>query len=182
MRMRTGIGVTLCLGSMLATAAGYSAEQEKRASPHEQVSAIIGGKKIKIEYGRPLKKGRSIFGGGDPLVPFGAVWRTGADEATTITTDGDLTIGTVKVPKGTYALFTIPGEKEWTLVINKVAKQWGSFKHDPKQDLGRTPMTVSAAAAPVEQFTITVEVPGKKTGTLKMSWDTTVAAVAIAAP
>lgn len=186
MRMRTGTGVALCLGITLATAAGFSAEQEKRASPHEQVSAIIGGKKLKIEYGRPLKKGRTIFGiaggGSDPLVPFGAVWRTGADEATVLTTDGDLTIGTVKVPKGTYALFTIPAEKEWTLVINKVAKQWGSFKHDPKQDLGRTPMTVSAAPAPVEQFTIAIEVPGKKSGTLKMSWDSTVASVAIAAP
>lgn len=180
--MRTGTGVALGLGMMLATAAGYSAEQEKRASPHEQVSAIIGGKKLKIEYGRPFKKGRVLFGSGDALVPFGAVWRTGADEATTLTTDGDLTIGTVKVPKGTYALFTIPGEKEWTLVVNKVAKQWGSFKHDPKQDLGRTPMTVSTAPAPVEQFTIAIEVPGKKSGTLKMSWDTTVASVSIAVP
>ena len=90
-------------------------------------------------------------------------------------------IGGLKVPKGEYALFTIPTEKQWTLVVNKTAKQWGAFKYDAAQDLGRVPMTVTAATKPVEQFTIEL-VPAGKQVTLKMSWDKTVASVAIAQP
>jgi len=152
--------------------------QEKRASPHADVSAPLAGKKITVSYGRPYVKGRTIFGS---LVPWGQVWRTGADEATTFTTEADVVIGGLKVPKGEYALFTIPTEKQWTLVVNKTAKQWGAFKYDAAQDLGRAPMTVAAAAKPVEQFTIEL-VPAGKQLTLKMSWDKTVASVAIAQP
>ncbi len=152
--------------------------QEKRASPHADVSAPLAGKKITVSYGRPYVKGRAIFG---TLVPWGQVWRTGADEATTFITEADVVIGGLKVPKGEYALFTIPTEKQWTLVVNKTAKQWGAFKYDAAQDLGRVPMTVAAAAKPVEQFTIEL-VPAGKQVTLKMSWDKTVASVAIAQP
>ena len=154
------------------------AEEKKRASPHADATATLAGKKITISYGRPYAKGRAIFGG---LVPWGQVWRTGADEATTLTTESDLVIGGLKVPKGEYALFTIPTEKEWTLVVNKTAKQWGAFKYDAAQDLGRAPMTVAAATKPVEQFTIEL-VPAGKQLTLKMSWDKTVASVTITQP
>jgi hypothetical protein len=109
------------------------------------------------------------------------VWRTGADEATTFTTEADVVVGGLKVPKGEYALFTIPTEKRWTLVINKIAKQWGAFKYDAAQDLGRVAMTVASAARPVEQFTIEL-VPAGKQLTLKLAWDKTVASVAIAQP
>ncbi len=160
----------------LAFATPAHAEEKKRASPHVDVSANLGGKKITISYGRPSVKGRAIFGG---LVPWGEVWRTGADEATKLTTEADIVIGGLKVPKGEYALFTIPTEKAWTLVVNKTATQWGAFKHDAKQDLGRVPMTVTAATKPVEQFTIEL-VPAGKQLTLKLSWDKTVASVAIA--
>jgi Protein of unknown function (DUF2911) len=152
--------------------------QEKRASPHADASAPLAGKKITVSYGRPYMKGRAIFG---TLVPWGQVWRTGADEATTFTTEADVVIGGLKVPKGEYALFTIPTEKQWTLVVNKTAKQWGAFKYDAAQDLGRVPMNVAAAGKPVEQFTIEL-VPAGKQVTLKMSWDKTVASVAIAQP
>ena len=162
----------------LSFASSARAEEKKRASPHADVSASLGGKKITISYGRPYVKGRAIFGG---LVPWGQVWRTGADEATTFTTEGDIVIGALKVPKGEYSLFTVPTEKEWTLVLNKTAKQWGAFKYDAAQDLGRTPMTVAAAAKPVEQFTIEL-VPAGKQLTLKLSWDKTVASVTIAQP
>lgn len=177
--MRKVMSVALGLCIVLTAVTAVRAESEKRASPHEKVSAVIGGKKVTIDYGRPSKKGRVIFG---ELVPLKEVWRTGADEATTLTTDGDLTIGGLKVPKGTYALFTIPAEKEWTLVINKVSKQWGAFKYDQKQDLGRVPMKVAESPAPVEMFTIAVEAQPPKAGTLKLSWDKTVASVAITAP
>jgi hypothetical protein len=150
----------------------------ERKSPHEQVSAALGGKKITIDYGRPYKKGRPIFGG---LVPLDKVWRTGADEATVLTTPVDLTIGSLRVPAGSYSLFTIPGAKQWTLVVNKIAKQWGAFSYDAKQDLGRVPMAVTAAA-PVEQFTIALVPAGDKKLTLSLSWDTTAASVPLAQP
>jgi hypothetical protein len=153
-------------------------DKEKRASPHAEVSATLGGKKITVSYGRPFVKGRAIFGG---LVPWNEVWRTGADEATTFTTEADVVVGGLKVPKGEYALFTLPTEKQWTLVLNKTAKQWGAFKYDVKQDLGRVPMTVAASAKPVEQFTIEL-VPAGKQLTMKLSWDKTTASVAIAQP
>jgi hypothetical protein len=169
---------TASLATLSLSAPSHAEEKEKRASPHAEVTAPLGGKKITINYGRPYVKGRAIFGG---LVPWGQVWRTGADEATTLSTETDVVIGGLKVPKGDYALFTIPTEKSWTLVVNKTAKQWGAFKYDAAQDLGRVPMTVAAGAKPVEQFTIEL-VPAGKQLTLKMSWDKTVASVAIAQP
>ena len=155
-----------------------SRAEDKRASPHAEVTAALAGKKIAVSYGRPYMKGRAIFGG---LVPWGEVWRTGADEATTFTTEADVVIGGLKVPRGEYALFTIPAEKRWTLILNKTAKQWGAFKYDAAQDLGRVPMTVASLARPVEQFTIEL-VPAGKQLTLKLSWDRTAASVAIAQP
>ena len=172
----TAIAASIIAFSLTAAA---TAEEKKRASPHEEVTATLAGKtKITVSYGRPYAKGRAIFGG---LVPWGQVWRTGADEATTFITDGDVVIGGLKVPKGEYALFTIPTEKQWTLVVNKTAKQWGAFKYEEGQDLGRVPMTVAAASKPVEQFTIEM-VPAGKQLTLKLAWDKTVASVAIAQP
>jgi hypothetical protein len=153
--------------------------EDKRASPHDEASAIIGGKKVTIHYGRPYKKGRVIFGG---LVPYGQIWRTGADEATTMTTEADLLIGTLRVPKGIYALFTLPEKNQWTLVVNKTAKQWGAFSYNPKEDLGRVPMTVAATAVPVEQFTIELVPDGKNKSTMKLSWDKLVASVPLTAP
>ena len=128
--------------------------------------------------GDRLVKGRAIWGA---RVPWDKPWRTGANEATTFTTEADVVIGGLKVPKGEYSLFTIPTEKQWTLVVNKTAKQWGAFKYDAAQDLGRVPMTVTTGAKPVEQFTIEV-VPAGKQLALKLSWDKTVASVAIAQP
>jgi hypothetical protein len=177
--MRKFTHVALGLSVMVAAAGLVSAAPDKRASPHEQATVTIGGKKITIEYGRPAKKGREIFGG---LVPWGEVWRTGADEATTITTETNITIGTLKVPKGKYSLFAIPTDKakEWPLVINKEPKQWGSFKYDQKQDVGRTMLKVEAAPAPVEQFTIALEPQAdKKSALLKLSWDNSVASVPV---
>ena len=142
--------------------------QRQRASPHESVKATVDGATITIDYGRPYMKGRKIFGG---LVPFGQVWRTGADEATTLTTDKGLTLGSVSVPAGKYTLFTIPGEKEWTLVVNKQTGQWGT-QYDQAQDLGRVTMTVAATAAPVEQLTIKIGDTAAG-GELHFEWEST---------
>src|SRR5579863_1398990 len=95
---------------LLVLPAGLSAQQ--RVSPHESTSITVDGHKITITYGRPSLKGRKMLGAHEP---YGKVWRTGADEATTIETDADLDINGLKVPKGKYAMFTIPGENEWKL-------------------------------------------------------------------
>lgn len=145
-------------------------------SPHETVSADVGGHKITITYGRPSVRGRKIMGG---LVPYGQVWRTGADEATTFETDVDLDINGLKVPKGKYGLFTLPTADGWTLIINKTAKQWGAFNYKEADDLGRTKMQVSKSGAPVEQFTIALTPAGSNAATLKLEWENTVASVAI---
>jgi len=166
-----------CVATVSLAAVAVSRADKERASPHADVSATVGGKKITISYGRPHKKGRDIWGG---LVPWDKVWRTGADEATTLTTDGDITLGTLKVPKGSYALFTIPSQKKaWQLIVNKNPKQWGAFKYDAKDDLGKTEMKVGSGAEPVEQFTISIEPNGPKKATLKLAWDDLVASVPI---
>jgi len=166
--MRKKTSIALGLAMVLGTA-GFLFAQRQRVSPHETVNATIGGKKITIEYGRPYKKGRNLWA--DPIAPYGKVWRAGADEATKLTTDADLMIGSVHVPAGKYSLFAIPGEKQWTLVVNKVADQWGAFKYDQTQDLGRTSMKVETAPE-TEQFTIAIEPKGGSNATLRMTWGT----------
>ena len=178
-RIAAGFGLSSVLllsltGMVGAQNAAKSGAKKQRASPHEEVSAAINGKKITISYGRPYKKGRVIFGG---LEPWGKVWRTGADEATTLTTDGDLMIGPLHVIAGTYSLFTIPNEKEWTLVLNKTAKQWGAFKYDQSADYGRAAMSVAKTKEPVEQLTITLEKKGDHQAALKVMWDETAASI-----
>jgi hypothetical protein len=159
------VGLTLTVGA-----------QQQRLSPHENVSIDVGRNKITITYGRPYMKGRKIFGG---LESYDKVWRTGADEATTLETTADLQIGALKVPKGTYALFTIPGQNGWKLIVNKTAKQWGAFEYKQADDLGRVDMKVTRTAQPVEQFTISLSAGGQDQAVLTMAWENTSANVAI---
>jgi len=167
--MRTAFKTALAL-SLLAASANLVAQ---RASPHETVTATVDGAKISITYGRPFMKGRTIMNG---LVPYGKVWRTGADEATTLVTDKALMFGSVHVNPGTYTLYTVPNEKEWQLVINKQTGQWGT-QYDQAQDLGRVPMKVSKTAGPVEQLTLAVaDTPAG--GELQISWENTQATAA----
>ena len=112
------------------------------------------------------------------LVPFGQVWRTGADSATMLGAQANLQIGTLKVPKGNYTVYTIPEAGEWTLIISKELGQWGTDYH-PKLDLGRAKMTVKALAMPVENFKIEVASTGGNKGMLTMTWEKTQASVPI---
>src|SRR4051794_30089328 len=119
--MRKTATLILCI---LMTAAVASAQEPKKPlSPPAKAEATLSGKKITIDYSAPSKRDRVIMGG---LVPYGQVWRTGANAATTLTTEADLMIGSLHVPKGTYTLYSIPGEKEWTLIVNKQNGQWGT--------------------------------------------------------
>ena len=167
------------LAAVLAVATTYPvAAQQQRVSPHESVSATLGGKKVTIEYGRPYLKGRKAVGG--QLVPFGKVWRTGADEATKLTTGVPLTIGDLKVPAGSYSLFTLPESAgKWTLIVNKKADQWGAFSYDKGTDLGRVPMKVAATSSPVEQFTMKLTPAGADSATLELAWENTTATVPV---
>lgn len=106
-------------------------DDTKRASKNGKVEGTIDGVKVTVEYGSPNVKERKIWGG---LVPFDKIWRTGANEASTFTVDKDVTVEGKKLAAGTYGLFTIPGEMEWTFIFNKVAKQWGTGKYDAAQD------------------------------------------------
>ena len=152
----------------LALTSPLFAEEKPRVSPHETVNATVGDAKITIVYGRPYSKDpksgekRKIWG---TLVPFSKVWRMGADEATTLTTDKDITIGGTAVAAGTYTLFLMPEEGGAKLIVNKQTGQWGT-KYDEKQDLVRIDMKKEAAAKPVDQFTIAVD-----NGVLKLMWE-----------
>lgn len=170
--------IAVSLFSVAFCASLLSAQKaEQRKSPHETVSATLGGKKISISYGRPYLKGRQAVGGS--LVPYDQVWRLGADEATKLTTEADLMIGNLKVPKGSYALFTIAGHDHWTLIVNKKADQWGAFDYNQADDLGRTPLEVTKTPSKVEQFTISLQPGSGNTLALHLVWENTDASTVI---
>jgi hypothetical protein len=149
-----------------------AAEQSGRRftmSVRDTVRATVGRANLLVDYGRPLRRGRTIFGG---IVPFDTIWRTGANAATQFRTDVDLMVGNVIIPAGTYTLWTIPSRNgPWQLVINKQTGQWGTV-YDPLQDLARINLRTETAASPVEQFTITIEPQGQG-GVLALAWDRT---------
>jgi Protein of unknown function (DUF2911) len=144
-------------------------------SPAAASEITIAGKKIRIDYYAPSMHGRKIMG---ELVPFGEVWCTGANYATQITADAGLRINDVKLPKGSYSLWSIPGEKEWTLIINKETGQF-HLDYDPTKDFARTKISVKKIAEPVETFRIDLRPAGDNRGTLALVWETTEAFVPI---
>jgi hypothetical protein len=135
----------------------------KGGSPHETVEWTVGAAKVTVTYGRPYLKGRSL----DTLAPAGKVWRTGADAATTLTTDKSLMIGSLMIPAGTYTLYTIPGPTSWKLIVSKQTGQWGT-EYNADQDLGRTDLKVETLPKPAEQVTI-----GLADNTFTIDWGTT---------
>ena len=159
------------LAIAVCTSAASAQQAEQRKSPHDKISATLGGKTITISYGRPYLKGRQAVGGS--LVPYDQVWRLGADEATKLTTDADLMIGNLKVPKGSYALFTIAGHDHWTLIVNKKGDQWGAFNYNQADDLGRTPLEVKKTPSTVEQFAISLEPAPGNSLALHLVWENT---------
>jgi hypothetical protein len=139
-----------------------------QTSPRDTTRATLGAAQLLVDYGRPSKRGRTVWGG--TLVPYGAIWRTGANAATTFVTSADLTIGGQPVPAGTYTLYTWPTAQGYQLVINKQTKQWGT-EYKPEMDLVRVPLASTPLSPPVEQFTIAIEPAGANAGTLVLRWD-----------
>jgi hypothetical protein len=137
-------------------------------SPRDTVTATAGGASLWIDYSRPAKRGRAIFGS---IVPFGQVWRTGANAATQFRTDRPLAFGDVVVPAGTYTLWTVPGPDGWKLIVNEETGISGTA-HDPGKDRFTIPLAVSVLPAVVERFTIGVD-PTPQGGVLRLDWDTT---------
>ena len=138
-------------------------------SPRGAAEMTLNGKKLSVDYGRPSMHGRKIMG---ELVPFDQVWRTGANKATHFTTEADLMIGNVNVPKGTYTLFTLPSAKGWKLIINKHTGQWGIPYQYDKEELARIDMQMETLPSPVEQFTMSLDKAGTG-GALKLEWEKT---------
>lgn len=164
---------TLRAAAVVTAGLTLALAQQKPLSPPAETSATINGKKITINYSAPSMRGRKIFG---ELEGYNRVWRTGANNATKLTTEGDLTINGLKVPKGTYSLFTFLAADEWQLIVNKQTGQSG-LDYDQAQDVGRVKMTMSKPASPVETFKITVAGTGGNKGTLTLAWENTVASV-----
>ena len=144
------------------------------SSPRGSAEGTIGPVSVSVDYGRPSRRGRRIFGG---LVPFDAVWRTGANAATTLVLGGNAELGGRPLDAGTYTLYSVPARNGWTLVVNGQTGQWGT-EYDAGRDVLRVPLAVTRRAAPVDTFTISVE-GGAGEGRLVFAWDTLQGAVAI---
>lgn len=158
-----------------------SQDKSKRPSPPASAECKFSdGKTVKIDYSSPRAKGRKIFGAANEkaVVPYGEVWRTGANEATTFVADTNLTVGGKTVPAGSYTIFTIPKADAWTLVISKKTGEWGTDYPGEKEDLARAPMGVSKTPAVVENFTIAFDQAGGKC-MLRMEWENTKASTEI---
>lgn len=147
-----------------------------RASPRTQVDERIGLTDVSYSYSRPSMRGREIFGA---LVPYGEIWRTGANAATTISFSNDVTFGGEDVPAGSYALFTIPSETEWTVILNATAQQWGSYAYDASVDVARMKVPVHTLREPVETFAIGLTDMDAEAAHLTLEWETTRVSVPI---
>jgi len=165
-KIKNALIVTALLATLPAMA------QRQRVSPHETTGAVVNGNRVTVVYGRPYTKDpktgepRKIWG---ELVPFGKVWRTGADEATLLITQKPIVMGGTTIPAGAYTLFTLPAaDGSAKLIVNKQIGQWG-LQYDEKQDLARIDMKKETLDKPVDQFTMAVT----KDGQLKMMWETT---------
>jgi hypothetical protein len=122
---------------------------KEKKSPLRKVDATINGVAIEVEYSAPSARGREVMGG---LVPYGEIWRTGANNATTIMFSKKVFVEGEEVPAGTYSLFTIPNEGEWTIILNRVDKQWGAYKYDEKEDQLRVEVKTKKSDAKMEMM------------------------------
>lgn len=162
----------VALGALLCPSVSQLSSQQQVQpilSPRDSTEVVIGGKRIKIDYGRPSMRGRKIMG---ELVPYNRWWRTGANEATGFVTEADLEIGGVKLPKGAYTFYTLPGEKRWKLIINKQTGQWGTV-YNPELDAARINLTKKSLRRSVETLTITLRRTNNSSGLLTIEWERT---------
>jgi hypothetical protein len=155
-------------GASLAAQKVVTKTEGKGGSPHETVEYMIHGAKITVSYGRPFIKSRPI----DAVAPKDQAYRLGADEATTLTTDKPLMIGSMMLNPGSYTLFAWPSGSSWKLIVSKQTGQWGT-DYDPKQDLGRAYLKVTAPPAAQDNFTISLEEKPSNNGAINFDWGKT---------
>ena len=166
--------VWLAVAASLA-AASPGVAQQPRLSPPDSTKLTLAGRQLTIVYGSPSARGRVIYGG---LVPWGRVWRTGANEATSFRTEANLRIGDAEVSAGDYTLYSIPNPDDWTLIVNRQTGQWGTEYHED-MDLARVEMKIEELDEPSERFRITLEASGSDEGRLVMEWEKTRVSVPI---
>jgi hypothetical protein len=143
---------------------------DPKPSPMALVKANLDGAYVSVTYSQPHRKDRTIFG---ELVPFGKIWRFGANEATQFTTTGDIQIGDKTLKAGTYTVFCVPEKEQWTLIFNTVLGQWGSYQYDATKDVMKVTAKTEATSELWEPFTVKFEKPdGKKTSLVAM-WENT---------
>src|ERR1700692_3300197 len=173
--LSSAVGAALLLTSVAFAQMGGGGA---RPSPAASATCDLGaGKTVKTDYSSPRVKGRKIYG---ELVPFGEVWRTGANEATTFVTSADVVVGGKTIPSGSYTIFTVPKADKWTLIINKKTGEWGiPYKYEG-DELARVDMKVSKLPSSVENFTIAYD-KSANGGKILIDWDTTRASVEISA-
>ncbi|AQG79362.1 DUF2911 domain-containing protein [Spirosoma montaniterrae] len=152
----------LLVGLFLTLTTFAQNDPAQRPSPPAEATGTVNGKTITIKYSQPSAKGRTVFGG---IVPYGQVWRTGANETTSIEFSDNVTLEGKSVAKGKYALFTIPGEKDWTVILNKTIK-WGAFSYKQDEDVLRVTVPARKAKAFAEKFAINVS----NKGVVSMAW------------
>jgi hypothetical protein len=179
--MRQRFTAAAVFAALLMSAVSPAQQQEdksKRPSPPGTAEVTLKGKKVTIDYGRPSARGRKVVGN---LIPYGQVWRTGANEATTLKTEVALKIGGAKVPAGTYTIYTLASEAApWKLIINKQTGQWGTEYHQD-QDLARVDLEKSQTKQAVEQFTISFDKKDDSNAALVMEWENTRVSVPVKA-
>ena len=189
MSKRFAFFAVIFLGVAIMTVSGYAQGQTPRPSPAATANCgFADGKTVAVAYSSPRAKGRKIFGAPKsdpkPLVPYGEVWRAGANEATTLTIDTDVVMGGKTVPAGTYTLFTVPNQDKWTLIINKTTKNakggplWGVPYPGEEGDFARVDMKASKLGSPVENFTISF-VKSASGCVMNLDWETTRASIEI---
>jgi Protein of unknown function (DUF2911) len=185
-----GIALAIVVAAALVTSTPAMAQaakkkQRQRISPHDTITETIDGNELKLVYGRPYSKKpgtdevRKIWGG---LVPYGKVWRTGADEATLLTTKQPIEIGGYSLAAGTYSLFTVPNEDGTAkLIINKKTGQWGipyNEESEKANELARVDLKKADLDKTVDQFTMAIDAEASGGGVVKMQWEKTQYSVA----
>src|ERR1700719_287481 len=166
------------LGIFLAAAAAgvFPSTAQVVSPPAKATCKFADGKTVTVNYSSPRMRGRKIFG---DLVPFGEVWRAGADDATTFVPNVDVIVGGRSVPAGRYTLFTLPTPAKWTLIISKKIGEWGIPYPGEQYDFARMEMKVTKLSSPLENFTISFDQSGTNC-TMKLDWETTRASIDIA--
>jgi hypothetical protein len=176
MKILTFSTAALAAVAILTAATGNRQVTENAKSPSAETAMTLGGKNVTIEYNAPSARNRKVEG---ELISYHEIYRMGADAATTLTTETDMKIGDLNVPKGVFTLYLQAKESgDWQLVVNKQTKQWGTV-YNQDQDLGRTAMKLTKLSSPVETFKITLTPRGPVAGELTVEWGHTKATVPV---